>query len=69
MERSVSSSPGRLELVPVALEQSGDGYVASPIMGKPNLIGTLIRAQGHVRVPEGSEGLEKGQRVVVEILE
>ena len=69
MERSVASSPGRLELVPVALKQTEDGYLASPIMGKPNLIGTLVRARGHVRVGEGVEGLEQGQRVTVEMME
>lgn len=69
MERSIASSPGRLELVPVALTESEDGLVASPILGKPNLIGTLLRAHGHVRVGEGVEGLEQGQRVIVEMLE
>ena len=69
MDRSVSSSPGRLELVPVALTESEDGLVASPILGKPNLIGTLVRARGQVRVGEGVEGLEQGQRVIVEMLE
>ncbi|HEY5502378.1 MAG TPA: gephyrin-like molybdotransferase Glp [Candidatus Anoxymicrobiaceae bacterium] len=69
MERSVASAPGRLELVPVALKETEDGYLASPILGKPNLIGTLVRAQGHVRVGEGVEGLEQGQRVVIEMME
>jgi molybdopterin molybdotransferase len=69
MERSVSSAPGRLELVPVTLTESEDGLVASPIPGKPNLIGTLVRARGQVRVGEGVEGLEQGQRVIVEMLE
>lgn len=69
MERSVASSPGRLELVPVALNQTEDGYLAAPILGKPNLIGTLVRARGHVRVGEGVEGLEQGQRVTVEMME
>jgi len=69
MERSVASAPGRMELVPVALRETEEGYVASPILGKPNLIGTLVRAQGHVRVGEGVEGLEQGQRVTVEMME
>ena len=68
MERSVASAPGRLELVPVALEPGDDGLVASPILGKSSLIGTLSRAQGQVRVPEGVEGLEQGQVVTVELL-
>lgn len=69
MERSVASAPGRMELVPVALRETEEGYVASPILGKPNLIGTLVRAQGNVRVGEGVEGLEQGQRVTVEMME
>ncbi len=69
MERSVSSAQGRLELVPVSLCDGEDTFIASPIQGKSNLIGTLARAQGHVRVPEGAEGLDKGQRVTVELLE
>jgi molybdopterin molybdotransferase len=69
VDRSVSSPPGRLELVPVSLKRDGEGWVASPVLGKANLIGTLIRAQGHVRVPLGSEGLEQGQRVTVELME
>lgn len=69
IDRSVSSSPGRMELVPVALSESGEGLAASPVLGKANLIGTLIRADGHVRLPEGSEGVEQGQQVIVELFE
>ncbi|MDK0551169.1 hypothetical protein P6O75_14910 [Clostridium perfringens] len=43
--------------------------VASPVLGKANLIGTLIRADGYVRIPLGFEGLERGQQVTVELLE
>jgi molybdopterin molybdotransferase len=68
MERSVASAPGRLELVPVALVQGPDGLIASPILGKSNLIGTLSRARAQVRLPEGVEGVEKGQTVTVELL-
>jgi molybdopterin molybdotransferase len=66
MERSVASAPGRLE--PVALVQGPDGLIASPILGKSNLIGTLSRARAQVRLPEGVEGVEKGQTVTVELL-
>ncbi len=69
MERSVSSATGRLELVPVSLKVEGDALVASPVLGKASLIGTLARARGQVRVPEGKEGLEQGERVTVELLE
>ena len=69
MDRSVSSAAGRLELVPVSLHLEGDELIASPVLGKSNLIGTLARACGQVRVPIGVEGLEQGQSVVVELLE
>ncbi len=67
MGRSVSSAPGRVELVPVELEEGEGGLVAMPVMGKSSLIGTLARAEGQVRVPEGKEGLEKGEPVTVEL--
>ena len=68
LDRSVPSATGRLELVPVALRTTNEGLVASPVMGKSNLIGTLAAASGNVRIPEGSEGIEKGQAVDVELL-
>lgn len=68
MERSVASATGRLELVPVSLRVEGDALVASPVMGKSSLIGTLVRADGQVRVGEGTEGIEKGERVTVELI-
>ena len=67
--RSVASDPGRLELVPVTLSARESGLVAVPVAGKSNLIGTLARAQGQVRIPEGSEGLEHGEHVIVELME
>ena len=67
--RSVASDAGRLDLVPVTLEEREGELVATPVAGKSNLIGTLARARGQVRIPEGSEGLEQGARVIVELLE
>lgn len=69
LERPVSSATGRMELVPVELLPDKGALVARPVMGKSSLIGTLARAHGHVRIPEGTEGLERGQVVTVELLE
>jgi molybdopterin molybdotransferase len=69
LDRSIASATGRLELVPVAVNRVGERLVATPIMGKSNLIGTLARAMGNIRVPEGSEGLGRGQMVTVELLD
>jgi molybdopterin molybdotransferase len=68
MERSVASATGRLELVPVSMRVEGDTLVASPVLGKSSLIGTLVRADGQVRIGEGAEGVEKGERVIVELI-
>jgi molybdopterin molybdotransferase len=69
MERSISSATGRLELVPVSLRLEDSQLIASPVMGKSNLIGTLARARGQVRISEGSEGVQRGERVIVELME
>lgn len=67
--RSLSSQSGRLDLVRVKLEREPDGLVAIPVLGKSSLIGTLARARGQVRIPEGTEGLEAGETVMVELLD
>jgi len=67
LERSVASATGRLELVPVSLGLEGELLKATPIQGKTNLIGTLARADGNVRILEGCEGIERGERVTVEL--
>ncbi len=65
--RSISSLSGRLEFVPVELTESEDGLVAFPVTGKSNLIGTLVRAGGFVRVPQDLEGFAQGMEVEVEL--
>ena len=67
LDRSVASATGRLELVPVSLGREGELLKATPIPGRTNLIGTLARADGNVRIPEGCEGIERGERVTVEL--
>lgn len=69
LSRSVASSTGRLELVPVALRDEGGRLIADPILGRSSLIGTLARAHGNLRIPEGSEGVEQGELVEVELLD
>lgn len=69
LERSVPSAPGRMELVPVALRREAETLVAYPILGMSSLIGTLCRANGNVRIEEGSEGLYGGQVVSVELID
>jgi molybdopterin molybdotransferase len=58
---NVPSAKGREDYVRVALK---DG-IATPLFGKSGLLNTLIRSDGIVRVPAGSEGLETGTTVEV----
>lgn len=69
MERPVSSGTGRLELVPVTLREEDGKFFATPVPGRPNLIGTLARARGNVRIPKGVEGIAAGAEVEVELLD
>ena len=69
MERPVSSGTGRLELVPVTLREESGRLLAAPVPGRPNLIGTLARARGNVRIPKGVEGIAAGAEVEVEMLD
>ena len=64
----VASVSGREDWLPARLQDSGEGLLAEPIFGKSNLIFTLARADGLLRVPINTGGFDKGALVEVEIL-
>ena len=65
---NLSSQAGREDWVAVELiEEDGEWY-ADPVFGKSNLIFTLVRADGLVRIPADANGLAAGSRVRVERL-
>src|SRR5437660_1343102 len=52
LARNLASATGREDYVQVRLQRAEDGVVeAVPVFGKSNLIFTLIRADGMVKVP------------------
>jgi len=59
------SQTGREEWLPVRLIQSQEGLLAEPVFGKSNLIFTLVRADGTVRIPPDVTGLTAGEIVEV----
>ncbi len=65
---NLASKAGREDWVPVELVPSPDGYQAEPIFGKSNLIFTLSRADGLVRIPADATGLAMGESVEVFLL-
>ena len=44
------------------------GMIAEPIFGKSNLIFTLARADGLIRIPANANGLEVGAQVDVHLM-
>ena len=66
LTRNVASATGREDYVQVRLSRRGDGGLdAAPIFGKSNLIFTLIRADGMLKVPLDAGGLSAGATVEV----
>ncbi|NUM45738.1 MAG: molybdopterin molybdotransferase MoeA, partial [Anaerolineales bacterium] len=67
---NLPSQAGREDWVPVRLTPSTVGadeeaFIAEPVFGKSNLIFTLARADGLIRIPAEANGLAAGARVEV----
>ncbi|MEZ4771214.1 MAG: molybdopterin molybdotransferase MoeA [Caldilineales bacterium] len=67
LARNVASATGREDYVQVRLETRDGELWAVPVFGKSNLIYTLIRSDGVVRVPLDSNGIAQGSWVTVEL--
>jgi molybdopterin molybdotransferase len=63
---NLPSQAGREDWVAVRLSRQPDGFLAEPVFGKSNLIFTLARADGMVRIPPPATGLSAGE--VVEVI-
>ncbi len=68
LNANLPSQAGREDWVPVRLNLDSDGYRADPIFGRSNLIFTLARADGLVRIPAAANGLAAGSSVLVYLL-
>ena len=67
LARDVSSLAGREDYVQVRLAYQNGTLSAEPVFGKSNLIYTLIRADGTVKVPLDKGGLYAGEEVSVRL--
>ncbi len=65
---NLASQAGREDWIPVKLIEEAQEYRAEPIFGKSNLIFTLARADGLVRIPADANGLPAGAQVDVFLL-
>jgi molybdopterin molybdotransferase len=64
---NIASAPGREDYVQVKLVEREGQLRADPLFGKSNLIYTLVKADGMLRVPLDSNGLHEGEWVEVEL--
>lgn len=65
LSANIASESGREDYVPARLEQDEVGWTAVPVFGKSNLIYTLVRADGLIKVPLNAGGVLAGERVEV----
>lgn len=65
--RKIPSHTGDEDFVRVAVGQVGDKIMATPISRGAGVITSLVRADGIVRIPRFSEGLDSGSQVKVHL--
>lgn len=65
VSENIASESGREDYVPARLEQGREGWTAVPVFGKSNLIYTLVRADGLIKVPLNAGGILAGELVEV----
>ncbi|MGA1841909.1 MAG: molybdopterin biosynthesis protein [bacterium] len=66
--RKLPSKLGQEEYIRVKLGKQGGNYIASPLKRGAGVITSLVRADGILKVPRQSEGLDGGAEVEVELL-
>jgi molybdopterin molybdotransferase len=67
LQTNVPSVAGREDWLPCRLVVTPDGLEAEPVFGRSNLIFTLVRADGLVRIPAASTGLDAGEKVEIRL--
>jgi putative molybdopterin biosynthesis protein len=67
MTRKLQSPMGSDEWVRVSVGRVGERTVAAPLSRGAGVITSLVRADGIVRIPRFSEGVDAGQEVTVEL--
>ena len=67
ISQNLASESGREDYVPAKLEETAEGLEAVPVFGKSNLIYTLVKADGLLKVPLNKAGLVAGEWVEVQL--
>jgi len=65
VNQNIASESGREDYVAARLFETSDGLIAEPVFGKSNLIYTLVKADGLIKVPLNKGGVSVGEWVEV----
>jgi molybdopterin molybdotransferase len=65
LSHNIASTTGRVDRIAVRLIQQKEEWLAEPVLGKSNLIFTLVKADGWIEIPLNSNGLQAGAEVTV----
>jgi molybdopterin molybdotransferase len=65
LSANIASEAGREDYIPVRLVVTPEGLAAEPVYGRSNLIFTLVRADGLIRIAPEVTGLPAGSAVEV----
>lgn len=68
LSRQVASSLGQEEFIRVKIGSVSGSLAATPVTRGAGALMSLVRADGIIRVPAGSEGIAAGQAVTVELM-
>jgi molybdopterin molybdotransferase len=67
LSRNLAGASGREDYVRVRLRPEGDTLWADPVLGPSGLISPLVKSDGLVVIPLGTEGLNRGDPVTVRL--
>jgi molybdopterin molybdotransferase len=67
LTHNLASIPGREDYVPVSLAMSDNELIANPVFGESNLITTVMKANGLVKIPLDKSGIYEGEIINVNI--
>jgi molybdopterin molybdotransferase len=67
LAKNLASAPGREDYIQVRLERRDGELWAEPVFGKSNLIYTLVRSDGLVKIELDKGGLSAGETVEVRL--
>ncbi len=67
LSRNLAGASGREDFVRVRLRREEDTLWADPILGPSGLLSPMVKSDGLVLIPLGTEGLAKGEPVTVKL--